>query len=352
MIRGLAIALVLLRHSWPSTFGGAGIVGVVCFFGLSGYLITGLLLGDIERYGRVRYGRFYRNRALRLLPALGLLLLVFVTVTLVLDPLHERHVIARTVVVAATYTADLPGFSKGSVAMTHLWTLAIEEQFYLVWPALLLVGVRLRRLGVLMATAGLGLYLLCAATLVVSTPERIYTLPTSWVAVMVMGAVARLHQDKVADILPVGPRQRSILSAAALVLLLGISLVPEAKDWAGTYLVLGPLIGLCVIVLIFHLRTWQTVPGGGFGGAVLYLGTISYAAYLWNYPLSKWIATALGDSPWVGVLVIAATIAAASASWFIVEQPIARWRQSWDRRSLAVVPARAERAMDQVSRPS
>ena len=86
LIRGLAIALVLLRHAWPSTFAGGGIVGVVMFFALSGYLITGLLLSDIRRLGRVRYVRFYRNRALRLVPALVLMLGALDVVTLDLDP--------------------------------------------------------------------------------------------------------------------------------------------------------------------------------------------------------------------------------------------------------------------------
>ncbi len=89
LLRGLAIALVLIRHSQLIHFGGGGIVGVVIFFALSGYLITGLLVKDLTSYGRIRYGRFYLHRATRLLPALFALLAVYALITFIWNPLRE-----------------------------------------------------------------------------------------------------------------------------------------------------------------------------------------------------------------------------------------------------------------------
>ncbi len=143
-LRGLAIALVLLRHSWPQIAGTGGVVGVVIFFTLSGYLITSLLDRDLRHFGRVRYGRFYRNRALRLIPALLLLLVGITAVTLVWNPLDDRSGLVRAMVVGITYTANLP-FDHGSPTVEHLWTLATEEQFYIVWPLVLALAVRFRR---------------------------------------------------------------------------------------------------------------------------------------------------------------------------------------------------------------
>src|SRR6476661_159015 len=107
VLRGLAILLVLMRHGLPEVFGNAGIVGVVVFFALSGYLITGVLTADHARTGTVSFLEFYRRRALRLFPPLLLLLLVFSVVELVTDRLHDRWYLPKTLVTALSYTSDL-----------------------------------------------------------------------------------------------------------------------------------------------------------------------------------------------------------------------------------------------------
>jgi peptidoglycan/LPS O-acetylase OafA/YrhL len=115
VLRGIAIALVMLRHAWPSVFGGAGIVGVVIFFTLSGYLITGVLMRDLDNVDRIRFGVFYRNRVFRLVPAL-----LFVTGGGVLvvatwwNLSGDRGLVVQTTLVALTYTADIPGLHFSS----------------------------------------------------------------------------------------------------------------------------------------------------------------------------------------------------------------------------------------------
>ena len=90
VLRGAAVGAVLLGHSWPGIFQGAGIVGVIAFFVLSGYLITNVLVRDIERHRKIRYGRFYAHRAFRLVPALISLLGVYAIVELATDVLGDR----------------------------------------------------------------------------------------------------------------------------------------------------------------------------------------------------------------------------------------------------------------------
>ncbi|WP_214523386.1 acyltransferase family protein [Curtobacterium flaccumfaciens] len=331
MIRGLAILLVLLRHSWPAVFGTAGMVGVVVFFALSGYLITGLLVSDLQRFGRVRYGRFYRNRALRLLPALLLMLAGFAVVSLIWDPLGDKGTVPRSLIVGITYTMNIP-FDHGSAALSHLWTLATEEQFYLVWPLLLAVGMRYRKVrAVLVAAAGL-IVLVMIATMTLTAPTiwRIYPLPTSWCIAMVIGAAGYFTAERLNGLLRRTTATRIVSGIVAIGVVLGLASLPEAKGAPTTYLIVGPLAAAATVVLVAHLRTWVTLPTVWLQ-PLRALGLISYAAYLWNYPIHTWIDTN-PSFPAPGLSTIALTLAAAIASWFVVEKPAMAFKARLDRR--------------------
>lgn len=293
LVRGLAIGLVMLRHALPGLFPGAGVVGVVMFFALSGYLITGLL----EERPPLR--RFYARRARRLVPPLLVLVAGVSLVTLVLDPLGDRDELGWTVLWALTWTGNLP-FGHASDATFHLWTLATEEQFYLVWPAvLLLLGRRRALLVAATATA-----LACVATTwwLAEDPDLAYALPTSWALCFVVGAAVRLYGERLAV-----PRW-TVPAALAAIVVLGV--VP-LRGHALTYLAGGPAIAALTGVLILAWRHWTTVTGPLRAG--VWLGTVSYAAYLWNYPLSLWLPA---------LPAVALTLVAAALSWRYVEAPL------------------------------
>nr|WP_286131989.1 acyltransferase [Clavibacter michiganensis] len=336
LLRGAAILLVILRHSWPESFGLAGIVGVVAFFTLSGYLITGVLMSDISKLGRVRYGHFYRNRAIRLIPALVFMLVGFVVVEGVLGVSgNSTRDIAIGVVVALLYVMNLPGIPHGSTNLSHLWTLANEEQFYLVWPFLLRMGVRRKRLGVVVISTGILIMLALVATIVVASPEvfKVYTLPTAWTIAMVLGAASRIWRDGLAKV--VYGNRATILAAIAGAALLGIAILPEAKDSPWLYLVGGPAVGALTVLVIAKLRHVGIVPAAA--RPLVWLGTISYAAYLWNYPISWWLRDS--DVPgwdwWTAVL----TVVAATVSWFVVERPFNILKKRLDDRARTATPA-------------
>ena len=295
LLRGLAVGLVMLRHALPDVFGGAGVVGVVMFFALSGYLITGVL----ER--RPRLGDFYRRRARRLVPPLLVLVAGGVAVTLVADPLGDRDELGWTVLWALTWTGNLP-FGHASDATFHLWTLATEEQFYLLWPATLLLLGRGRALVV----AGAATVAACVATTwwLAEDPDLAYSLPTSWAACFVIGAAVRLHRDRLA--VP------SWAPGAALVVLAVLALVP-LRGHALTYLAAGPAVAALTGVLILAWRGRLAIDGPL--RILVWLGTVSYAAYLWNYPLSLWLPP---------LPAVALTLLAAALSWRYVEAPLLR----------------------------
>lgn len=331
VLRGIAIFLVLLRHAWPEVFGGAGIVGVVMFFALSGYLITGLLDRDIREFGRVRYGRFYTHRAFRLIPALVFMLAGFAVIEGVWNILGDRGEIVRSVIVGMTYTMNIPGFDHGSDALSHLWTLATEEQFYLVWPVVLLLAVKWRRVRSVLIVCMVGVTALCAATIVVASPDvaKVYSLPTSWCVAMLIGSLAYLERNKVSTLLRVGQPVGRAVSWLALGVLMVISVLPEMKSWPALYLVGGPLIASLTVVLIFDYSRHTGVPKAAVR-PLLGLGYISYAAYLWNYPIATW----MGDRPLSllqGTATIVLTLAVATVSWWLVEKPATNYRKRLDR---------------------
>ncbi len=340
LLRGVAIGLVLLRHALPDLFPGAGVVGVVMFFALSGHLITGVLLADRRSSGRIRLGRFYARRATRLLPALVTMLLAVIVLTLTVDPLHDRAELPRTVLVALTWTANLP-FDQGSDATFHLWTLATEEQFYLLWPALLGWACgrrgatpRLRLRWLLIGSAATSL-LACSATLLWlgEAPDLAYALPSSWAICFVIGAASRLAADR----LPVpGPTAVTM----ALLLIGALSVVP-LRGHALTYLLGGPTIAASTAVLVLAARTpgraehWLERAPRLFG-SLAWLGTVSYAAYLWNYPITLWLRASWGAGALTGLVATGLTLGCAAATWRWVEEPVLRRRDLRDRKQETV----------------
>ncbi|MDN4173590.1 acyltransferase [Nocardioides sp. SOB77] len=316
LLRGVAVGLVLLRHAAPDLFPGAGVVGVVVFFALSGHLITGLLLHEVGRTGRIDLRRFYRRRAVRLVPPLLVLVAGVVVVTLALDPLGDRDRLGDTVLVALTWTADLP-LGDPSDATFHLWTLALEEQFYLVWPALLLLAVPRRRTGTLLVVAAGGCLLACVATVVWlrADPDLAYALPTSWAVCFVVGAASRVHAEHLRPSPPV------VLAALGA---LGLLAVVPLRGHALTYLAGGPAIALLTAVVLSSWRSWTTVDAPLLRPLV-WLGTVSYAAYLWNYPLTVWLRP---HTDLAGPLAVVLTLGCAALSWRYVEAPLQRRREA------------------------
>ncbi|RYB95825.1 acyltransferase [Nocardioides oleivorans] len=306
----------MLRHAWPSAFPGAGVVGVVMFFALSGYLITGLLVDELDRTGRVDLRRFYLRRARRLVPALLFLVVGVVVVTLLIDPLGDRGELGKSVLVALTWTANLP-FGHASDATFHLWTLATEEQFYLLWPAVLVIAYDRGRVRLALLLVAAACVLACVATLVWlrEAPDLAYALPTSWAVCFVIGGATRIVGHRV--VVP------SWAAPAALVGLAVLSVVP-LRGHALTYLAGGPAIAALTAVLLLSWRSWTSVTGPA--RALVVLGTVSYGAYLWNYPLTLWLRPSLES--YAGPVAAVLTLAMAATSWRLVEQPAQRMRRT------------------------
>lgn len=342
-VRCLAVAMVLAYHGGVAGLSVAGYYGVDVFFVLSGFLITSLLLVEGQSSGRIDIVAFWGRRARRLLPAL-LVVLAAVTLYVRLAAPTGRYPgfgwDALSVVAYVSnwhFIASSSNYFAASAApslLTHTWSLAIEEQFYLLWPLVLWVTVRAgRRRG---GGANLAVLVVSVCGAVGSAvwmavlyhsgagSSRLYYGTDTHAQSILVGAALAAALDRW-NIAPT--RARTVAAGAALAGLgwAACSLGPsDPASYQGGFL----LVAVLAAVLIAALATApHSVPSRIFSSPPLaYLGRISYGMYLWYFPLFAVVdgaSTGLAGAPLLAVRTVA-DIALASASFHLVETPLRR----------------------------
>jgi peptidoglycan/LPS O-acetylase OafA/YrhL len=334
-LRAVAVVAVLLYHlSVPWLRGG--FLGVDLFFVLSGYLITSLLVAEYRARGSIRLGTFWARRVRRLLPAALLVILAvcgWAALTAPPDRIWSvRHDALWTLGYAANWHFVLSGqsyfaqFSQPS-PLLHTWSLAIEEQFYLVWPLLVLVLLALRRgrVGALVAVAVGGAVasgVLMRHLYRAADPSRVYYGTDTRAHELLAGALLALLVAS-----PLGERLRPWLRRlalpAALAVLAAIVLVPDSWQWyyRGGALAFGLVAAL--LVAGTHAGTDGPLARVLGLGPVAWVGRISYGLYLWHWPVYQAVQ---GRGALLDVARVAVSLALAVVSFDLVEQPIRRGR--------------------------
>jgi peptidoglycan/LPS O-acetylase OafA/YrhL len=302
-LRGIAILLVVAVHYTLLPIGG--VYGVDLFFVLSGFLITTLLLEELSASGRIRLRAFYARRARRLFPALAVLLLAYLLFEAArgVDGLHAVAVYglyAGNVYQAVAHTR----FTQ--TGLEHLWSLAEEEQFYLVWPAVLLVLTRVRRpvrwlAALFLALASYRIALIFHGANV----ERIGHAPDTRSEGLVLGSLVAYWRPQA--------REWLAKAAAAVALLLVLT-----RDPIGGFSL--PLFELAAAGLVVSAVGATELARGLSWRPLVQLGKISYSLYLWHLT----ILWAFGNQDRVVALLL--SVAAACASYRFVEQPFRRRR--------------------------
>jgi len=305
-----------------------GPAGVAIFFVLSGYLITSLLLKEQDRWGQVSQPAFYGRRALRLFPAL---LLVVVLTPLLLWLVDDPRLgsILGGLLETLFYVQDFASATGHFGVTPHAWSLSVEEQFYLIWPlslGLLLHSVRgdRRRLtrAVVAAFAVAALWHVIATALL--SYNWTYYAPDSN-AVFLLGGCALATSLR-------SSRTLSVSRPVAMTALVAVCLLPlmltriPFEEWRLTTLLMFPvaLAGAVVELGARHLRVLDLRVLGWFG-------TISYGLYLWNYILISLEPHGRLLTGRERMLAAAAAIGFAAASWYLVESPILRLKKRYQR---------------------
>ena len=331
-LRGVAVLAVVLFHAGLGGVGG-GFVGVDVFFVISGFLITGLLVREHTSTGTIRLSAFYARRVRRLLPAALAALVVTLAAAMVLVAPLDRPSVSADASAAALSVANIRFAAAAGDYFTtlttpspflHYWSLGVEEQFYLVWPALILLVARgaapVRRLGLVLVAISV-LAFVGSVWLTDQAPNwAFYSLPT------------RAWQLGLGGLLALGGSR----------LVTRIPRLTVAGAWVGLGLVVAtcflyassmPYPGVAAAVPTVATAAMLLGGAGRFGpGMILgtpplrFLGRISYSLYLWHWPVFALAPLALGaqpDAP-TSLVLVAVSVALGAASYAAIETPFRR----------------------------
>src|SRR5690554_2334493 len=344
-LRAIAVLTVILYHLAPNAMPG-GFLGVDIFFVISGFLITSLLLSEHAGSGRIRLGHFWRRRARRLLPALGVLLLVCCTAAwLIGDDLLVG--LGQQVLGATTFSSNWLSIAAGRSyfdettpeLLRNLWSLAVEEQFYLLWPlvVLLLLFVRLRwlRIAIVAAAAAASAVGMAALFVPGADATRVYYGTDTHSFGLALGAVLALlstHWSRQSADWRRAPKVLlpivGLLAVAALIAASFLLAADDALTYPGGLAVVAVLSGLVILGGI--------VPGSYLGRSLdlqplRWIGERSYGLYLWHWPVFVLVVGVMPETPRVGAsgwmlgaIAAVITVVAAALSYRFVEQPIRR----------------------------
>jgi peptidoglycan/LPS O-acetylase OafA/YrhL len=344
-LRAIAVLAVICFHLG---FGWApgGLLGVGIFFTLSGYLITDILLGQYARRGAIRLGRFWLGRARRLLPALFLMLLVVIAWVTIFGPAQPDQF--REAVVSAIFyvnnwqqiAANVSYFARFAPEqpLNHLWSLSVEEQFYIFWPFILLIGLRFihdrngKGLRPQLALWTLGLAIASSILMAVLyhpslDPSRVYYGTDTRAEGLLFGAALAMVWPSGRLNRRITPQARKTLDAMGCVGLLIIALMIWRTGEFSQFLYRGGFVvlSLATVMVLMPLAHPACRLGTVVGAKPLrWIGVRSYGIYLWQTPVIVLTSPQHGDTHSLirDVLQVAAILIIASLSWKYVEEPI------------------------------
>jgi peptidoglycan/LPS O-acetylase OafA/YrhL len=326
-LRTVAVYAVLLFHTGHPWAQG-GFVGVDLFFVLSGFLVTSVLLSEIDKTGTLRVGMFYARRVRRLLPAAVVAIVATCAVFVLISPVTDRVELVRDAQSALLWFANWHFLAEsGDYFATdvdrspflHFWSLSIEEQFYVVFPVVLLF---LTKAGRRWTVKVLGLLLLASVASQVywaqADPTHAYYGTDSRIYQPLAGAVLALVVHR----LPLGGGRRWATAAAvglAALLFLSSGLLDVAPSWRG----LAATAAAVTVISAVSVADRSPVARVLSQPVLVFLGKISYGTYLWHWPVILVLQEVLATSPRViAVLTVALSTGLAALSYEVLEKPV------------------------------
>ena len=333
-LRAISIVMVLLAHlsgtrGFPvaaatGNFLGLGELGVHVFFVISGYLITRLLMDELDAHGRISLGGFYLRRTLRIFPPYY----VYLAVVFVMGLAGWIQLASHDIAHGLTYTSNY--YPGRSWFLGHTWSLSVEEQFYLLWPALLVLAGRRRAVAI------------AALTVLMVPVIRL----ASWEFMRWSGDGIGHRFETVADAIAIGcvlagirpwlHRSPAYLRALESPFFLAVPLIVFAANLLHDHPVVYWTVGLFVVNIgVAACLDWcVTLPAGRIGrflntAPLVFVGSMSYSLYLWQQLfLNRSSSNTMSAFPFN----LALAVAAALASFYLVERPSLRLRRWIEKR--------------------
>jgi peptidoglycan/LPS O-acetylase OafA/YrhL len=335
-LRAFAVVVVVVYHSARRLFPG-GFIGVDVFFVISGFLITGLILRELDTTGRLSLKRFWSRRAKRLLPATAMVLGFSAWVTWALLPTTQRRIFGWDIVDAAAYivnwrlgarSVDYLAEGLATSPVEHFWSLAVEEQFYIIWPVLIVAAswvssrINLGRRAVLgtalVVVSGVSIW--SSVTLTAANSELAFFGNHTRIWELGIGALIAFGAARLTTIPVAVARLLGWAGLAAIVA--SVWIFTTNSTWPG----LGPALP-CLGAAAVIVAGLRPVPGGvGLllsAGPLVWIGGLSYSIYLWHGPFLVGATAWWGEIGSVGnALVAAASLIPAYLAHKVVENPI------------------------------
>lgn len=332
-LRALAVVVVLIFHAFPGSLPG-GFVGVDVFFVISGYLISGIIL-DAAAAGRFSYADFYARRMRRIFPALGVMLFTALAAGWFLlyadDYARLGHHAAAGAAFASNFAfwqeASYFDVAAGLKPLLHLWSLGVEEQFYLVWPILLVTASRWRR-GPLVATVVIAIasFVIAIWTVRIDRVAAFYAPWNRFWELLAGALIASIEADAAFHdrmrALMSRPRLANLASSAGFVAIAaGVLLIDSSRVFPGLWVFL-PVAGTALLIVsgakAWTNRSLLSQP------TVVFIGLISYPLYLWHWPLLSFAQIVEGGvpSPSIRLALLALSVVLAWGTYRLIERPI------------------------------
>jgi peptidoglycan/LPS O-acetylase OafA/YrhL len=332
-LRALAVVVVLFFHAFPARLPG-GFVGVDVFFVISGYLISGIIL-DARAAGRFTFAGFYARRIRRIFPALAVVLAAVLAGGWFLLYADDYARVGYHAAAGAGFVSNIAFWSEASYfdvaaelkPLLHLWSLGVEEQFYLVWPVILVVATRWRR-GPLAATLAIGTvsFLLSIWTVRIDRTPAFYAPWNRFWELLAGATLACIEADAYLVALQRRLTAQAWLANACSVIGLvsigvGILLIDSTRVFPGLWVLL-PVGGTALLILagpqaVINHSILSMAP-------MVWVGLISYPLYLWHWPLLSFAHIRLGDIPPtpLRLTLLAVSVVLAWITYRVVERPI------------------------------
>ena len=342
-LRALAVLSVVGFHAFPNSVRG-GFIGVDIFFVISGYLITGIILSSLQK-NSFSFVDFYRRRIKRIFPALTLVLATCFLIgwlTLLPSELKNlgKHMAGGAIFISNFLLWQESGYfdqAADTKPLLHLWSLAIEEQFYIVWPVALWV-LRDRLKGCVILITIVLIFSFCLNILNInSEPTATFYSPLTrfWeLSIGALLATISLRADSKSAAFDRSALLQNCLAFLGLVsLLLGIMFISKAAPFPGAWALL-PTLG-CGLLIAATDRAWinRVILGSK---PLVWIGLISYPLYLWHWPLLSFARIIAGQTPPVSIRILAVVLSVLLAwlTFRIIEKPI---RHSPSKKPLALI---------------